>query len=76
MKVRYKGQSFYQGAGLTDGAMYEVVAVEPPFLRIIDDEGEDYLYSIFGPGPLDDEPGGIWEIVEDDEKGTLAKLMK
>jgi len=56
-------------------------------LRIIDDEGrnypgnedepEGYLYSPTNPAPLDgSSPGGRWEIVEDDEFGTLAKAIK
>ena len=46
MKVRYKGPTFGGGfLGLTDGKTYECVGVEYDLLRIIDDEGEDYLYS-------------------------------
>jgi len=44
MKVRYKGPTFGGGfLGLTDGKTYECVGVEYDLLRIIDDEGEDYL---------------------------------
>ncbi|GHU37026.1 hypothetical protein FACS1894105_08380 [Clostridia bacterium] len=35
-----------------------------------------YLYSPINPAPLDgSSPGGRWEIVEDDENGTLAKAI-
>ena len=66
MKVRYVGVSF--GAdSLTDGKIYDVV----------DDSGEDYLYSPQHPRPaaVPDHPGGRWEIVEDDENGTLRKAI-
>ncbi len=92
MKVRYIGESFGAGCGLTNGVVYECLGVESggdlgPMLRIIDDEGPDYwekrddepdgyLYSTYNPGPLDgSSPRGRWEIVEDDENGTLAKLL-
>jgi hypothetical protein len=58
-------------------------------LRIVDDELElqdytdvldwdpGYLYSATNPAPLDrSSPGGKWEIVEDDENGTLAKAIR
>lgn len=76
MKVRYVGESFGVD-GLTNGKVYECLGVEGPFLRIIDDSGEDYLYSAKRPAPLDPNTGqgGKWEIVEDDEKGTLKKAI-
>lgn len=76
MKVRYVGQSFGVD-GLTDGKVYECLGVEGPFLRIIDDSGEDYLYSSKSPAPLDPDegPGGRWEIVEDNEYRTLQKAI-
>ena len=34
--------------------------------QIFADSGEDYLYSMTNPRPLDgSSPGGVWEIVED-----------
>lgn len=76
MKVKYVGQSFYTD-GLTDGRIYTCLGVEGPFLRIIDDSDEDYLYSAKRPAPMDPRvgPGGRWEIVEDDEEGTLRKVI-
>lgn len=78
MKVRYKGPTFGGGVlGLTDGKTYECTGIEYDLLRIIDDEGEDYLYSAFAPAQLNSETvPGKWEIVEDDENGTLAGLLK
>ena len=60
----------------------------PKALRIIDDAGhaeegereegqpDGYLYSAKSPGPLNGKsPGGRWEIVEDDEQGSLRKAI-
>ena len=73
MKVKYVGESFGIDE-LTNGKIYECLGVEYGMLRVIDDSEEDYLYSSINPGPLDrSSPGGEWEIIEDDEKGTLKK---
>lgn len=75
MKVRYIGQSFGVDS-LTNGQIYECLGFEDPFLRVIDDSGEDYCYSPIAPGPLDgSSPCGQWEIIEDDEKGTLHSII-
>ena len=52
MKVKYIGESFGVDS-LTDGCVYECVGVEGDFgfLRIVDDSGEDYLYSATNPRP-------------------------
>ena len=78
MKLRYVGESF-GAAGLTDGAIYDCLEIDRTdeqgvefgvMLRVVDDSGEDYLYSPTNPRPLDgSSPGGRWEIVEDDTKG-------
>lgn len=78
MKVRYIGESFGVDS-LTNGKIYVClgVEVEGRGLRIIDDSEEDYLYSVRNPAPLDgSSPGGYWELIEDDEEGTLQKLFK
>jgi hypothetical protein len=72
----------YECLGVEDGGDFG------PLLRIIDDDLDDwnyddspdwkpgYLYSPFNPAPLDgSSPGGIWEIVEDNNKGTLSVLI-
>lgn len=90
MKVKYIGPSF--GAfGLSDGKIYECTEVdfEINAIRVIDDEGpaywdpepeegpDGYLYSAKNPRPLDgSSPGGRWEIVEDDENGSLHKVIR
>ncbi|MFV0363703.1 MAG: hypothetical protein ACK5LL_11560 [Suipraeoptans sp.] len=63
MKVRYKGESFGVDS-LTDGAVYEATE-EDGMYRVVDDSGEDYLYSKINPAPLDgSSKGGQWEIIE------------
>lgn len=87
MKVKYVGETFGV-AGLTDGVVYECLGVENsgdfgPMLRIIDDEGlayddepDGYLYSPKNPAPLDgSSPGGRWEVIEDDDNGTLKEAI-
>lgn len=76
MKLKYIGESF--GAlSLTNGKIYECLAYEGGMLRVIDDSGEDYLYSVVNPRPLDgSSKGGKWEIFKDDEKNTLTNLFK
>ena len=82
MKIRYIGESFYGADGLTDGEIYECLGLDvetetDALLRVIDNSGEDYLYSPTDPAPWDgSSPGGKLEIIEDDEKGTLAKVIK
>ncbi len=75
MKIKYVGQTFGVDS-LTDGKIYEVVGVEYGMLRVIDDSGEDYLYSAKNPGTIAGEfKGGKFEIIEDDEKGTLKQAI-
>ena len=75
MKVKYIGKSFGVDA-LTDGKTYECVGIEPPFLRIIDDSEEDYLYSITSPGSMDEpEKRGRWMVVEDTADGQLQAVI-
>ena len=63
MKIRYIGESF-GAVSLTNGKVYEAT-VEDGMYRVIDDSGEDYLYSMQNPAPLDgSSKGGKWEIVE------------
>ena len=78
MKVRYVGVSFGVDS-LTNGKIYEVLGVEPGmgWLRVIDDSDEDYLYDAVNPKPpaVPSLPGGRFEIIEDDENGTLRKAI-
>lgn len=76
MKVKYKGKSFGV-EGLTDGKIYECIDIEDGMLRIVDDSGEDYLYSAIKPSSLEN-PNicGRWEIIEDNEDKDLEKVIK
>ena len=75
MKLMYIGPSFGIES-LTNGKVYTCLGFENGLLRIIDDSEEDYLYSVV-PGPWDDSNiRGRWEVVEDDEEGTLTKLFE
>lgn len=63
MKLRYVGESFGVDS-LTNGKIYDAVE-EDGMYRVIDDSGEDYLYSKERPAPLNgSSKGGKWEIVE------------
>lgn len=42
MKVEFKGKS---DVSLTKGKIYEVIAVENGWYRIVDDTDDDYLFS-------------------------------
>ena len=78
MRVRYVGKSFGIDS-LTNGKEYDVISyyADSGALQIIDDSGEDYLYDPRNPRPiaLPDHPGGKFEIVDDDEDGTLFKAI-
>lgn len=43
MKVKFLGKTEF--LVLTNGKIYDVMSVERGFYRIIDNSGEDYLYS-------------------------------
>ena len=78
MKARYNGASFGVD-GLSHGRVYEVIEVDvlSGALRVIDDSGEDYLYSPINPRPIADpkHPGGRWEVVEDDTQESLKAAI-
>ena len=68
MKLRYVGESFGV-EGLTNGKIYEAKE-DNGWYRVVDDSGEDYLYSMTRPAPLfrSEGKGGKWEVVEEDPK--------
>ena len=64
MKLRYVGESVGVDS-LTNGKIYEATEENADYYRVIDDSGEDYLYTKENPAPLDgSSPGGRWEIIE------------
>lgn len=78
MRVKYVGTSFGVD-GLTDGKEYEVLCIDElsGALSVVDDSGEDYLYSPTNPKPIvsPNHPGGKFLIVEDDEQSSLHKAI-
>lgn len=73
-KVKYVGKSFGVEQ-LTNNKIYDVIGIELPFIRIIDDSGEDYLYSIYKPSCLDNlNLYGKWVIIED-KQDILKKYI-
>lgn len=65
MKIKFVGKSFGV-EGLTNGKIYDAKIENEMMYRVVDDSGEDYLYSKTDPGPLDgSSPTGKWEIVEE-----------
>lgn len=72
MKVKYLGETF-GAASLTNGRVYNCLGIENGgdfglMLRVIDDSGEDYLYSVKAPAPPDgSSKGGKWEVIEYDD---------
>ncbi len=76
MKVKYIGKSFGVES-LTDGKVYECIGIEDGMLRIIDDSGEDYLYSAIEPSSLENPKlCGKWKIEDDNENKDLEKIIK
>lgn len=77
MKVRYEGPNIGID-GLFNGNIYTVVKVDEltGLLSIIDESGEDYIYSPIRPGPAAGKyRGGKFIVVEDDENGTLSAAI-
>lgn len=78
MKVKYIGENIGID-GLFNGNIYEVIAIEKEIgaLRIIDESGEDYLYSPSKPKSAAGEyKGGRFEVIEDDKDNTLTRVLK
>ena len=78
MKVKYVGETFYNGFGLTNNKIYEClnILVEDEMLEIIDDDNEKSLYPIDNPRPLDNSSkGGKWIIIED-KNNKLSQYIK
>lgn len=65
-KVKYIGETFGFDE-LTNDKIYDVINVDNgDMLRVVDDSGEDYLYSIKNPAPCDrSSNGGKWELTAD-----------
>ena len=76
MKLKYVGKSFGVDS-LTNGKIYEATIEDEDYYRVIDDSGEDYLYSAIRPSDMENmELCGKWEIIEDNEKEELKNIIK
>lgn len=74
-KVKYIGESFGVDS-LTNGNIYNIVYDENRTIKVVDDSGEDYLYDLKNPRPLDNSSiGGKFEIVED-TNNILSMIIK
>lgn len=75
-KLKYLGESFGVD-GLTNNNIYDCVGIseDKEMLSIVDDSGENYMYSVSNPKPADgSSQGGIWKEYEIyDEK--LKKVL-
>lgn len=77
MKVRYIGPDIGVD-GLLNGHIYDVLGIDDltGYLSVVDESGEDYLYHPRKPQPIAGEyKGGRFDVVEDDEEGTLKKTI-
>ena len=72
--VKYIGKSFGVES-LTNGKIYDVLAIDLPFIRVVDDSGEDYLYSISKPSSLENpDLNGKWELIESTNEQLIELL--
>lgn len=78
MKVKYVGADIGID-GLKNNGIYEVLEIDEltGMLRIVDESGEEYLYSPTKPKAVAGSyNGGKFEIIEDDNKGSLTNAIK
>lgn len=73
-KVEYVGESFGVDS-LTDGNAYDVVKDVNGTIKIVDDSGEDYLYDLRNPKPLNGSSSGGKFIIIDDPNEELTKYI-
>lgn len=74
-KVKYIGESFGVDA-LTDGSIYDVVFDINGDIKIVDDSGEDYIYDLNNPKPLDGSSVGGEFYIIDDPNNILINYIK
>ena len=73
-KVKYIGESFGVDS-LTNDNKYDVVKNLNGNIAVVDDSGEDYIYSLKNPAPADESSkGGIFHII-DDPQGVLKQYI-
>ena len=76
-KVKFIGDDGIDlSADILDGHIYDVISIEAGNLRIVCEDGEDYLYSAIYPyNVAHPEKSGYWEIIEDPE-GKIRALCE
>lgn len=74
--LKYIGETFGIDE-LTNGKKYYAISDSEFMYRVIDDSGDDYLYSKENPAPADESSkGGKWEVLESyDIKDTDKNLL-
>ena len=78
IKVKYVGADIGVD-GLKNNGIYEVLEIDEltGMLRIVDESGEEYLYSPTKPKAVAGSyNGGKFEIIEADSKGSLTNAIK
>lgn len=66
-KVKYVGENFGID-GLTNNKIYDFVKIDYDnnLIDVVDDSGENYVYQIENPKPLDgSSKGGKWEFIDE-----------
>ncbi len=64
MKLKFVGNDSHMD--LTNGQIYDATVEDNDYYRVIDDSGEDYMYTKINPAPLNGSTeGGEWEIIEE-----------
>lgn len=71
--VKYIGESFGVDS-LTNDKEYNIVKDKNGDLKVVDDSGEDYLYDLISPKPLDNSSVGGKFYLIDDPKSILQKV--
>lgn len=74
-KVKYVGRTFGVES-LTNEKIYDVVDIDEPFIKVIDDSGEPYLYSLSRPSSMENpnEEYGEWILIETNDN-KLKELL-
>lgn len=68
-KVKYIGKTFGVES-LTNEKVYDVVDIDEPFIKVVDDSGDPYLYSLSRPSSMENpgEEYGKWILIESNNK--------
>ncbi|WP_282920070.1 hypothetical protein [Ignavigranum ruoffiae] len=73
-QVKYIGESFGVDS-LTNNKVYYIVYDNQRDLKVVDDSGEDYLYELNNPKPLDGSSIGGKFVIVDDPRKILVRYI-